>query len=788
MAGQMDMANLVDGCMLLKVNAGGKAVKKFVHLTPDAQYIKWNPSKKTGDPDFVQISNIHALHIGLSGPRLGRFSTQMESNIVNNYMESRADYPLDDCCGFLDKFGGANGGRKGWQKRWFVLQNSLLFYFTQPNEPTPRGGLNLAGAVVGTVPDNGVGLVLTWNDGQPDRELRANSMEERDRWIFMIRKALRLDRLRAGRRPQGALGNQNRNNNANAPVPVQEIAPPLILGLPTVPSICLSFELINTPNAIKNKGPAAFVCGSLLMLERLYSGLYNAIKETQHLDNTQYLQRINDSLQFDPHNFAARTLLALIQEENHDYDEALNSVEQVLDVVPGYASACKLAGRLYVNHKKDYNKALPYLQSAVFLTNYQDIDSLLLLGKTFVQLKDNRLAVGCFETILSLDPKNAEAHVLLGSVQLQDNNVDECINHLRIALKIDNNVANAHNILAEALYKANKFEEAATEYKDIFHNDATNVSIADKYGDILIKLERYAAAIEPLTVSLGANPNSDELSLALARAYYRTEIDRYPPPNAKTAAAASSNSNVTSSPTKDSKLDIDENEIGNEDEGNGDEGLGDDDEGEEDEIKPPVTPLPVVTAVTTPPAPTVGLGLPPPPPSGSILPPPPNGSALPPPPTTIQAPPPVTPAVAVPPPTTTSAPIAPALAPLPDPILSGVESADKLSSYELLDAADALIVNVLHRSASSPHANILCGLVYERLAELEGREVAAHKADKTARGEPLTEDDDNAGSGWSVEARLDTAKRSFSYVSAAYKAAEFAVAPFSIRTYGQSSW
>ena len=27
MAGQMDMANLVDGCMLLKVNAGGKAVK-----------------------------------------------------------------------------------------------------------------------------------------------------------------------------------------------------------------------------------------------------------------------------------------------------------------------------------------------------------------------------------------------------------------------------------------------------------------------------------------------------------------------------------------------------------------------------------------------------------------------------------------------------------------------------------------------------------------------------------------------------------------------------------------
>lgn len=715
-------------------------------------------------PSIVDLSTVHTLHIGLAGPRLNRFQTQMESSIVNTFMESRADHPVDDCCGWLEKLGGANGGRKGWQKRWFVLQGTLLFYFTQPNEPSPRGGLNLTGAVIGTVPENEVGLVLTWNDGQPDRELRANSEYERDRWIFMIRKALRLDRLRAGRRPQGALGNNRGNNNANAPVPAHEIAPPVVVGLPPVPYVCLSFELNTVPNAIKTKGAAAFVCGSFLMLDRLYTGIFSAMKDCQRLTSEQIMERINDTLEADPHNFAARTLLAYQQEENKAYDDALQSVEQALQMIPHYASACKLAGRLYFNHKKDYEKALPLLRNAVSLSNFQDTESLVILGKTYLNLKNNRLAVGCFETVLSLDPKYAEAHVFLASAQILDNNnVDEAINHLRIALKIDPQVPEGQKYLAEALYKANKFDEALDEYKVIYQKDTANVSVAEIYSDILMKLDRHAAAIEPLTTALAAKPTSDDLSLALARAYYKTETDRYPPVNTKNASTSNSSStfttNASSTGTKGTVND-DEKDGGDED---GEDGEGED-EGDEDEeekdTKPVVAPVSV---------PSMGLAsLPPPPPSSTtLLPPPPSTTFPPPAPVTATA-------------TVTPAPANNPLTPLPDPILSGVESADKLSSYELLDAADALIVNVLSRNAASAHGNILCGLVYERLAELEGREVATNKADKLARGEPLTEQDDEAGSGWTVEHRLDAAKKSFTYVTAAFKTAEYAIAPLAL--------
>jgi hypothetical protein len=42
MAGQVDLGNLVEGCMLLKVNAGGKAVKVSLFF-PTNLCIKFTP-------------------------------------------------------------------------------------------------------------------------------------------------------------------------------------------------------------------------------------------------------------------------------------------------------------------------------------------------------------------------------------------------------------------------------------------------------------------------------------------------------------------------------------------------------------------------------------------------------------------------------------------------------------------------------------------------------------------------------------------------------------------------
>ena len=60
---------------------------------------------------------------------------------------------------------------------------------------------------MGAHPDNDLCVLLSWPEGgQPERELRTASTEEREGWLQALRFALRLDRLRSGKRPQGALG------------------------------------------------------------------------------------------------------------------------------------------------------------------------------------------------------------------------------------------------------------------------------------------------------------------------------------------------------------------------------------------------------------------------------------------------------------------------------------------------------------------------------------------------------------------------------------------------------
>jgi tetratricopeptide (TPR) repeat protein len=694
------------------------------------------------------------------------------------------DGPTDAKCGFLDKFGGANGGRKNWQRRWFVLQRTILLYFVNPCDLAPKGFFNLSGAVVGAHPDNDLSVLLSWPDGgQPERELRTASPEEREGWLQALRFALRLDRLRSGKRPQGALGGGGGGGSgaaaaaAGGSAKATEVVPPIPLQPPTGPSVSISFS----GRAASPGGTASIVCGSWLLYESWYMGLVAALQSRQRLTDQAVRERAAAAYAADPNDLGARMVLALLDETEatpETVDAVIDAVCEVAAIAPQFPLAVKTSGRMLLQHKADAETAVGYLRAAAALYEMQDTETILLLAKAFAMTGQARLAVGAYDMVLGLDSKNADAHQALGELQLGEGRLDEAVTHLKAALKADPKSRPAARFaLGQALERQDKLGDAAAEYAEAADGAAAikgdgnppaldAKAVNEALGRVLCALGRHAEAIAPLRVVHDADETADDSTLALAKAYFEAEADRYRAGAGAGGSAAASSSKATSSSTSSGDDAAEDEGSGAGAGGGDDEAAGGDDPGGDEEDGGAAADGAGdgagagagAGAVAAPPA-----GLLPPPPVSS------DGAAA------AGPPPPL-----APPPVAVVAPTAADVTPFPDPVLSGVGAVDSMSSQELLDAADALVVALLGRNAASAAANLLCARVYERLADVEAREVAAAKAAKAALGEPITEDDDHASSGWTYESRLEAAHRSFLYVTSAFKEAQYAEAPLGL--------
>jgi hypothetical protein len=137
-----------------------------------------------------------------------------------------------------------------------------------------------------------------------------------------------------------------------------------------------------------------------------------------------------------------------------------------------------------------------------------------------------------------------------------------------------------------------------------------------------------------------------------------------------------------------------------------------------------------------------------------------------------------------------------AAAPEPPAAASACEY-DSWTSIQLLTKAEELLVRALTVDAAHAQANVVCGCVYERFAELEREANAAAHA---ARASSAEHDDDAAGdggddgagacadpntqpaaSGWTPEQRLQRAESFYEYVTAAYPGTDdFAQAAFQL--------
>ena len=85
-------------------------------------------------------------------------------------------------------------------------------------------------------------------------------------------------------------------------------------------------------------------------------------------------------------------------------------------------------------------------------------------GMKLHQLGQFESAKGIYQLILSANPKNVDALQLLGTLYSQEKNYTEGVRLLKIALKINPLIPNAHNNLGSALRSLKKFDEALASY------------------------------------------------------------------------------------------------------------------------------------------------------------------------------------------------------------------------------------------------------------------------------------------------------------------------------------
>jgi cytochrome c-type biogenesis protein CcmH/NrfG len=481
--------------------------------------------------------------------------------------------------GWLEKQGGAHGGNKAWKRRWFMLSGSLLSYFNSPSESATLGIFDLKGAVLVDLGNDKTKIVLSWKSGkgspdEPNRELRALTPEDAEKWKTAIRKGIRV-------------------NTAS-----RDFAPPVAKSLPPdVEQLCFSFVMTSQDN---NRFPLAFVCRSLMSIERFYFSILAAMISRQKLSLKQQEELHRSSLKSNPNDVNALLALAMVLEQSGNISDAINFANSARAKSPNSPLAAKLCGFLYMKSGNE-TSALPHLKSAAVHYRYHDAMTLRLLGEAYSATNQPLFAVASLEAAHSVDPLDLAVRLDLGELLAYVKSLDRCaeaVAHIRAVIKSGRKDASTRLLLATSLEGTGEFSEALKEFEGVLSTMNIVWELRQKALEGKARacsaLGMYSDSMQSLVACVKGSSSAVPLLITdLADIYSKAAFDKRP------------SFGLVALSTKPN----------------------DDEDDDEDEKDPAVVPigLPPPSSLPPPPStipPPLPAGLPPPPPG--MLPPPPQ--------------------------------------------------------------------------------------------------------------------------------------------------------------------
>lgn len=116
----------------------------------------------------------------------------------------------------------------------------------------------------------------------------------------------------------------------------------------------------------------------------------------------------------------------------------------------------------------------------------------LAAGRKAIQAKDFKVAVGHLTKAVQEEPKNADAHNMLGYSYRKVDDFDKSMEHYRIALKLDPNHRSAHEYLGELYLDLNQPENAEKQLVAL-KKSCPFFGRCEEYDDLKKAIDAYKA-------------------------------------------------------------------------------------------------------------------------------------------------------------------------------------------------------------------------------------------------------------------------------------------------------
>ncbi len=181
--------------------------------------------------------------------------------------------------------------------------------------------------------------------------------------------------------------------------------------------------------------------------------------------------------------------------------------------------ACKAAGKkeMIIKEKAE----LAELDKKIISRDKKNIDSRVRLADYSYNKKDFKTAYAIYKELSVLTPKEKRVFKRLNEIALKNNNKKEGISYLKKYLTLDTKNAKAHVLLGNLLYEQKDFDGALDSYRTALKLDPKIKGFYQRYGEIVVKKNLEDEAVKVLNATITAGEADNNTYITLGKIYQK---------------------------------------------------------------------------------------------------------------------------------------------------------------------------------------------------------------------------------------------------------------------------
>ena len=184
--------------------------------------------------------------------------------------------------------------------------------------------------------------------------------------------------------------------------------------------------------------------------------------------------------------------LGFLQRETGDIEAAVVSLRRAVAANPQDGSVAALLGAYLMEAGRPAQSVdilRPYAEASA-----PDLEVLMVQGGALARIGRTREAIATFEKALAIDPTNAQAKSNLGTVYLMTHDYARARQVMEESLRLDENVARAHNALGVIAFENGRADEAVSHWKRAVEINPREWDTLSNLCRVLIEQKREAEA------------------------------------------------------------------------------------------------------------------------------------------------------------------------------------------------------------------------------------------------------------------------------------------------------